>query len=291
MSPVTSPAGGSRTRNNAGAARPSPTTVARVTIPSLKDRWRDSPALGAWMFLREPMTAEAAARAGYDYVVVDLQHGIASEPEALAMMQATEAAGAIPVARVATNHPMTIGRALDSGALAVIVPMVNDADAARAAVDACRYAPTGSRSFGPVAAISRYTDDYARLANDLVCCIVMIETVEALDNIDEILSVSGVDGVYVGPVDLSLTLGLPPQTDHDDVRFTSAIDTIVAACQRHGIVPGIHASGDLAPKWIDKGFRMITVGYDQYSVLTGLHRDLAIARGDSSSDSGERGYR
>lgn len=262
-----------------------------MTIPSLKDRWREGPALGAWMFLREPMTAEAAARAGYDYVTVDLQHGIASEAEALAMMQAVEAAGAIPVARVATNHPMTIGRALDAGALAVIVPMVNDADAAREAVAACRYAPTGTRSFGPVAAISRYTDDYARVANDIICCLVMIETVEALANIDDILSVPGVDGVYVGPVDLSLTLGLPPKTDHDDPRFTDAIDTILAACQRHGIVPGIHASGDLAPKWIDKGFRTITVGYDQYSVLTGLHRDLAAARGQSGSAGGERGYR
>lgn len=117
-----------------------------MTIPRLHDRWSQRPALGAWMFLREPMTAESAARMGYDYVVVDLQHGIASDPEALAMMQAAEAAGAIPVARVATNHPMTIGRALDAGALAVIVPMVNSAEDARAAVAACRYAPEGTRS-------------------------------------------------------------------------------------------------------------------------------------------------
>ena len=253
-----------------------------MTIPSIKDRWNPGPALGAWMFLREPMTAEAAARAGYDYVVVDLQHGIAAESEALAMIQAAEAAGAIPVARVATNHPMTIGRALDLGALAVIIPMVNDAESARQAVDACRYAPQGSRSYGPVAAISRYTEEYARTANETVACIVMIETKEAVDQLDEILAVPGIDGVYVGPVDLSLTLGLPPSPDHEDERFTSAIGKILAACDRHGIVAGIHASAALAPKWRRAGFRLITVGYDQESVLRGLRGDLALARGDAA---------
>ncbi len=247
-------------------------------IPCLRDRWVDRPALGAWMFLREPLTAESAARMGYDYVVVDMQHGIASEPEALAMMQAAEAAGAIPVARVATNHPMTIGRALDAGALAVIVPMVNDAQAARDAVAACRYAPVGNRSYGPVAAISRYSAEYAEVANSVVSCIVMIETVEALSNLDEILSVPGLDGIYVGPVDLSLTLGLPPLTDHDDPRFIEAIDALLAGCARHGVVPGIHADEHLAQKWADRGFRMITVGFDQHSVLGGLRDALGVAR-------------
>lgn len=252
-------------------------------IPTLRDRWREHPALGAWMFLREPLTAEAAARLGYDYVVVDLQHGIASEPEALAMMQAADSAGAIPVARVATNHPMTIGRALDAGALAVIIPMVNDAEAARAAVAACRYAPEGNRSYGPVAAISRYTEEYASVANRVVACIVMIETAEALANLDEILAVPGVDAIYVGPVDLSLTLGLPPGTDHDDERFTSAIDTLLAACERHGVTPGIHADATLAAKWAAKGFRMITVGFDQQSVLVGLGGALDRARSGSAT--------
>jgi 4-hydroxy-2-oxoheptanedioate aldolase len=250
-----------------------------MTIPSLKDRWGSGPVLGAWMFLREPMTAEAAARAGYDYVVVDMQHGIASESEMLAMIQATEAAGAIPVVRVAHNDPTSIGRALDAGALAVIVPMVNDPESAAAAVAACRYAPEGSRSYGPVAAISRYSDDYARVANRTVACIIMIETKEAVERIDSILAVPGIDGVYVGPVDLSLTLGLPPGTDHEHEGFASAIRSIVEACERHGIVPGIHAEAALAAKWRAAGFRLITVGYDQFAVLAGLRSDLAQAQG------------
>jgi 4-hydroxy-2-oxoheptanedioate aldolase len=106
----------------------------------------------------------------------------------------------------------------------------------------------------------------------------MIETAEAVESIDSILSVPGIDGVYVGPVDLSLTLGLPPGTDHDDDRFASAIRRIVDACQRHGIVPGIHADASLAAKWRAAGFRLITVGYDQFAVLSGLRAELDQAR-------------
>ena len=260
-------------------------------IPSLRDRWTDTPALGAWMFLREPLTAEAAARAGYDYVVVDLQHGIASEPEALAMIQGAEAGGSVPIVRVSTNAEVTIGRALDLGALGVIVPMVNDADSARAAVSACRYPPIGTRSYGPVAAMARYSDTYAEHANNAIVCLVMIETATALAQLDDILAVPGIDGVYVGPVDLSLSLGLPPLPFHEDQRFHDAIDRILAACARYGVVPGIHASAELAPRWRDKGFRVITVGYDQTSAVNGLRGDLAAARADDhATASPARGY-
>ena len=262
-----------------------------MTIPSLRDRWSSHPVLGAWMFLREPMTAEAAARLGYDYVVVDLQHGVASSEEALAMMQAAEAAGAIPVCRVATNQPVNIGKALDAGALAVIVPLVNTGEDARRAADAARYSPVGSRSFGPVAAVSRYSAEYATVANEHICLLVMIETAEALENLDEILSTPGVDGAYVGTFDLSLSLGLTPGPYHDDPRFHSAIDAILAACARHGVVPGIHANEELAAMWIERGFRLVTVGYDQFSVLDGLRGALDASRGSAPSGPGSAGYR
>jgi len=249
-----------------------------MTIPSLKDRWSEGPALGAWLFLREPLTAESAARMGYDYVCIDLQHGYASQVDALAMIQAAASAGAIPVVRVAWNDPTSIGHSLDAGALAVIVPMVNNAEQAARAVAACRYAPEGIRSFGALAALDRYSGDYVQQANASVCCIPMIETAEAVENLDEILSVPGIDGIYVGPVDLSLTLGLPPLTDHADERFVSAIDRILDACARHGVVAGIHADADLAPKWSAKGFRMITVGYDRTPMLAGMKADLLKAR-------------
>lgn len=254
-----------------------------MSIPSLKDRWADRPALGAWLFLRESLTAESAARMGYDYVCIDLQHGHASQVDAMSMIAATASAGAIPAVRVAWNDPTSIGHSLDAGALAVIVPMVNNADQAAKAVAACRYAPEGIRSFGALAALDRYSGDYVRQANAAVACIPMIETAEAVENLDEILSVPGVDAIYVGPVDLSLTLGLPPLTDHDDERFRSAIDRILDACSRHGVVAGIHADAGLAEKWSAKGFRMITVGYDRTTMLAGMKADLAEARGASAA--------
>lgn len=128
--------------------------------------------------------------------------------------------------------------------------------------------------------ISRYSDDYARVANDTIACLIMIETAEALASLDEILSVPGIDGVYVGPVDLSLTLGLAPQPYNDDPAFLNAIDAVLAACERHGIVPGIHADEVLAPRWIERGFRLITVGYDQFAVINGLGVALEVSRGE-----------
>lgn len=249
-----------------------------MTLPSLKDRWKVSPALGAWLFLREPLTAEAAARIGYDYVCIDLQHGYASQVDALAMIQAAGAAGAIPVVRVGSNDATMIGQALDAGALAVIVPMVNTAAEAAKAVSACRYAPVGTRSFGALAAMDRYSGDFVEQSNSSVVCIPMIETAEALENLEEILAVPGVDAIYVGPVDLSLTLGLPPKTNHDDERFTSAIAKILDACKRHGVAAGIHADADLADQWTKAGFSMITVGYDRTPMLAGMKADLEKAR-------------
>jgi len=249
-----------------------------MRIPSLKDRWVDQPALGCWLFLREPLTAEAAARIGYDYVCIDLQHGYASQVDALAMIQAAAGAGSIPTVRVASNDANLIGKSLDAGALAIIVPMVNTAEDAAKAVSACRYAPEGTRSFGALAAMDRYSGDFVPQSNAAVACIPMIETAQALENLEEILSVPGVDAVYVGPVDLSLTLGLPPATDHDDQRFQDAIAKIVDACNRHNVVAGIHADASLAKNWTDAGFKMITVGYDRTPMLAGMKADLAKAR-------------
>jgi 4-hydroxy-2-oxoheptanedioate aldolase len=172
---------------------------------------------------------------------------------------------------------------LDAGALGVIIPMVNTPDEARRAVDACRYAPVGTRSFGPLAAGARYGADYVTTANDVVACIPMIETRQAVEAIDDILAVPGIDAVYIGPADLSLTYGLPPATDHPGEPFDSALKTVVDACQRHGVVPGIHASAALAAKRHAGGFRMITVGFDALPAMTALRADAKAARSAVSS--------
>jgi 4-hydroxy-2-oxoheptanedioate aldolase len=243
----------------------------------LKQAAAEGAALGAWMFLREPLISEMASKAGYDYVTVDLQHGLSGFEHLDAHLQAIALGGATPAVRVPWNEPWMIGRALDAGALGVILPMINSPEEAAQAVAACRYAPAGERSFGPIGAMARH-QGYVRSANADVMCIVMIETVQAVERIDEILSVPGIDAVYVGPSDLSLTMGLPPSSDHQDQRFQDALAAVVASCERHGVIPGIHATAALAAARREAGFRMITVAFDHAPVAASLAADLERAR-------------
>jgi 4-hydroxy-2-oxoheptanedioate aldolase len=158
------------------------------------------------------------------------------------MIQAILLGGGRPIVRVPWNEPGIVGKMLDAGAEGIIVPMVNSVAEAAAVVRAVRYPPVGARSFGPVFAGLR-ASNYAVDANQSVAAIPMIETAEALAHLDEILSVEGVDAVYVGPADLSLSLGLPPGNNDESATFIGALQAIVTACGRHGIVPGIHSSG------------------------------------------------
>jgi 4-hydroxy-2-oxoheptanedioate aldolase len=249
------------------------------TFASLNERWRaGATTFGAWLALRDPYLAEVAATAGYDYVCVDMQHGLADLEQTMTMLHAMARTPAVPVVRVPWNEQGIIGRVLDAGALGVIIPMVNSPDEARRAVDACRYAPGGTRSIGPLGAAARHGADYARTANEVVACIPMIETRQAVEALDEILAVPGIDAVYVGPADLSLTYGLPPAADNPGDPFDAALATVVAACQRHGVVPGIHANADLAAKRLAAGFRMVTVSNDAAAAAKALRADVETAR-------------
>jgi 4-hydroxy-2-oxoheptanedioate aldolase len=250
-----------------------------VATDALKSLWRDGgTALGAWLFLREPLVAEAATKAGYDYVCVDMQHGLQDYADAFAMLQAVAAGPATPMVRVPSNEPGVIGRVLDAGALAVVIPLVNTPEDAAAAVAACRYPPLGTRSMGPVGAGTRHGPDYYGIANEHVACIPMIETRQAVEQADEILAVPGIDAIYVGPADLSISYGLPPRNDNPGDPFDAALTRVLAACQRAGVIPGIHADPGLAGKRAAAGFRMISVGYDLGNIMNGLRRDLSISR-------------
>lgn len=235
-------------------------------------------ALGAWMMLREPLVATGAVNLGYDYLCVDMQHGVHDYNEVVAQLHTAVRSNVTPIARTPTNEPGIVGRLLDAGALGIIFPMVNTRAQAQAAVQACRYAPLGSRSMGPVGAGILHGSDYFAKANAEVMVIPMIETAEAVANLDDILSVEGVDTIYVGPSDLALTLGLGPGNDNTDDKFVEAIDTILAGCARHNVVPGIHCSPELAGKRHAQGFRMLSVGYDYGPVMAALRSDLATSR-------------
>ena len=231
------------------------------------------------------MASEALARTGVSYVCCDNQHGLIDYQASVSMIQGIIVGGSNPIARAPWNEPGIIGKLLDAGSQGVIVPMVNSAAEAEAAVAACRYPPHGARSWGPSGAAPRL-GDYFNASTDQIAAIVMVETVEALNNVDAIVNTPGVDAVYVGPADLSISLGLPPGNNDDNAEFTAALEAIVAACDNAGVVPGIHSNGALTPRRLEQGFRMVTVSADNVAMGIGVRSELAKARGEGSEASG-----
>lgn len=226
-------------------------------------------ALGGWLSLASTPSAEVMGSAGFAYVNIDMQHGLIGYPAVVGMIQAIAIGSSTPLVRVPANDAGTIGKVLDAGAMGVIVPMVNTQAQCQAAIQAGKYAPAGNRSFGPAGALLREGADYYDHANGATLVIPMIETAEAIANIDDILSVEGVEAIYVGPADLAISLGYRPGATDDG--FHDALAAIVAACERHGVVPGIHASAALRVDRQSRGFRMITVSAD----LVGLKRAVS----------------
>jgi 4-hydroxy-2-oxoheptanedioate aldolase len=242
------------------------------------------PVFGLWAGIPSSYTAELAALAGYDYVCVDLQHGLSTEATLVSMFQAVQAGGSAPMARLAWNEPWLIMRALDLGAAGVILPLIDNAGEAARGVEACRYPPNGKRSFGPIRAeMIMGSADPADVGDAL--CFAMIETREGLDNLDAIAATPGLDGLYIGPSDLSLALGLRPggvvdEPGEDRRALSEEIEHIREACVAHGIIPGMHCSGArAAQRYTEAGFRMITVGVDSGMLRGALSRELSTARG------------
>jgi 4-hydroxy-2-oxoheptanedioate aldolase len=250
----------------------------------LTEAWRIGRAtFGIWCMIPSSISTEMTAGLGFDYVCIDLQHGGIGYSDAVPMLQAARAAGVAAVARVQYNDPGEIMKMLDAGALGVIVPLVNNAEEAARAVDACRYPPVGNRSFGPLrASLVTGSRDPADL--DQVVCLVMIETAEGLANVEAIASTPGLDGIYVGPSDLSLALGLAPGYERPEREHIEAIESIRAACERHGIISGIQCGGgDTAARRRAQGFQMVTVGTDASFLTTHAGRELAAARAGQGS--------
>jgi 4-hydroxy-2-oxoheptanedioate aldolase len=243
------------------------------------------PIVGYWVSSDNPPVTERIATLGYDYVCLDGQHGFLDAAATLRGLLAVDAGAAvggtstIGVARVASNDPALIGRALDAGAYGVIVPLVNTAEEAAKAVGACRYPPNGVRSFGPTRSILRIGPDPAD-ANDAVACIVMIETAEGLDNVEEIAAVPGLDAVYIGPSDLGLGIGgTTPADGASRPEFQLALARIRAAAEAVGIASGLHTiSGEAAEQALAAGFTFASVSNDINHVTQLAAGHLAAAR-------------
>ena len=219
-------------------------------------------AVNGWCAIPSAITAEIMGRQGFDLMTIDLQHGLIDYQMALTMLQALQGLPAPVLVRVPWNEPGIVMKCLDAGFAGVICPMVNTADDARRLVAASRYAPLGSRSFGPTRANMVYGSDYVKTANTRVMVLAMIETREALANLDDILAVQGVDGVYVGPSDLGLSLGHAPTLDPTAPEVLAAIAHIGTRTKAAGCIAGIHTG---SPAMIRD---MLAQGYDFASLLS-----------------------
>ncbi|HXA38437.1 MAG TPA: aldolase/citrate lyase family protein [Phenylobacterium sp.] len=230
----------------------------------LKELWASGkPAINGWCSMPGGFSAELMASMGWDAVTVDTQHGLIGYSEMLAMLQAVSTTPVTPLVRVSWNQPGKIMRALDAGAYGVICPMINDAVECAAFVQACRYPPEGFRSSGPTRAIVYGGPDYHAKANGEMLAIAMIETAQGLANVEAIVATPGLDGVYIGPSDLSLSIGGPPGQDSDAPALMAAFDRILAACKAAGVRIGVHTNSmAYSQKMIDRGFDLVTVGSD-----------------------------
>jgi 4-hydroxy-2-oxoheptanedioate aldolase len=242
------------------------------------------PTFGTWLSIPNSVSAEVMARQGFDWICIDMQHGMVDYSDAVHMLQAISQTDCIPFVRVPWLEFGIIGKVLDAGAMGVIIPMVNSVEEAKLAVSACRYFPDGARSFGPIRAAYYAGADYFAHANEEIACMPMIETRQAYDRIDDILSVPGITAVYVGPADMSITLGQRPGMDNDG-EFDQVQRGIVEACNRHGVVPGIHSNAQLAAKRVAGGFKMITVSGDLGGMAVAAAADLKLARGSVTEGS------
>ena len=242
--------------------------------------WRDGGAvINGWLAIPSSLSAETMSHQGWDSLTVDQQHGMVDFQSAVPMLQAISTTDTVPITRVPWLEPGIIMKSLDAGAYGIICPMINTREDAEALVGACRYAPQGHRSFGPVRALMYAGADYPQHANDTVVAIAMIETQEALFNLEEILSVPGLDGIYIGPSDLALSLGGTPKPDQTDPKVVEAINHILAAAKRHGVVPGIHCGAPAyATRMVEQGFQLVTILSDNLLMATAAKRAVAELR-------------
>jgi 4-hydroxy-2-oxoheptanedioate aldolase len=227
----------------------------------LRQIWRDGgAAVNGWLQLPHGFAAEVMAAQGWDSLTIDMQHGPVGYDVALTMLQAMSASDVTPLARVPWNEPGIIMKMLDGGCYGIICPMVNSTEEAQRFVGACRYPPKGYRSFGPTRVSFYAGADYPQHANDTVIALAMIETAQAIENLDAILDTPGLDGVYIGPADLSQSLGYQERVDPKHPDLVAVLDKVHEGCRRRGLITGIHvASVEYARGVIDKGFQFVTL--------------------------------
>ena len=244
--------------------------------------------INGWLQIPNSFSAEVMANQGWDSLTIDMQHGVVDYPNALQMLQAISTTDVVPMARVNWNEPGQIMKILDAGSYGVICPMVSNKQEAERFVQACMYPPNGYRSFGPIRGLIYGGPDYTKHADTEILKLAMIETKEALEKLDEIMSVKGVDGIYIGPADLSLALGEEPGFDRpESTKAYSEILRILEHAKKNNIFAGIHnGTPEYAQKMIDKGFNFVTISSDLREMSLGSKKNIEKIKGSTNkSDS------
>jgi len=241
----------------------------------LKERMVSGGVVAGWCAVPSPFLAETMACSGFDAITVDLQHGVQEYGHAVSSLQAIDGRGVPVLCRVHWNEPGILMKVLDAGFNGVICPLVNDRQQAQALADACYYPPMGGRSFGPYRATATQGADYFDRANDWIVVLPMIETMEAVRNLDDILAVPGISGVYIGPNDLALSMGLPPQLVPPNLvpaePVLEQILGILAKVRAAGKLAGIACgSPTMATQMLKAGFHLATLCSDVHFFRTGM---------------------
>ena len=248
------------------------------------------PIINSWLSIPSSFSAESMAQQSWDSLTIDMQHGLIDYSSAVSMLQAISTTNITPMARVNWNEPGQIMKILDAGCYGVICPMVSNRKEAEKFVQACQYPPKGYRSFGPIRASIYGGSDYAKHADDEILKLAMIETKEALEKLDEILDTPNLDGVYIGPADLSLAVGEEPGFDKpEDTKAYKEILRVLDAAKKRKLIAGLHnGTPEYAQKMLDKGFNLVTVGSDSRYISSGAKTDLEKLKGIKGSKS--KGY-
>ena len=250
---------------------------------TVKQQLREGRAcVGSWLTLPDPVAALQMATVGFDWLNIDLEHSSIDFRTAALMCQMIAQAGSTPLMRVPWSTNENVKKALDSGAMGIVFPMQNTRAQVEQSVQWALYPPKGIRGYGPTLAVIGFETDartYFENANDEILIVVQIEQAEAVENLDEILSVPGVDVALIGPNDLSASLGLSPFESHDDPRFIETVAHVRERCVAHGVAPGIYAgSAPVARQRLDEGFRFVAVCDEAGHMLNGARAALAQLR-------------
>tara|TARA_B100000941_G_C28503428_1_gene555718 strand:+ start:1527 stop:2315 length:789 start_codon:yes stop_codon:yes gene_type:complete len=245
---------------------------------NIKQMMKDGkPVINGWLQIPNSFTAELLANQGWDSLTLDMQHGLIDYSNSISILQAISTTNTTPMARVNWNEPGQIMKILDAGAYGIICPMVSNRKETENFVQACLYPPRGYRSYGPIRGLVYGGSDYSEKANDEILKLAMIETKESLNNLDEIMSTPGLDGIYIGPADLSLAIGEKPSFDkpENDPVFKK-IKLILEHAKKNKIFAGIqNGKADYAKKMIDLGFNLVTIGSDQRYMAAAAKDELS----------------